>query len=269
MNVFGGAIVPCAGLGKRLREIRPEGPKETVLLRGRPLVRYAVEEAFRAGLDRVVLVLRPGKEEVLDYFRAPGPRRELRIDGGRRDVRVAWQETPTGLADALRIGRAALRPGPVAMLLPDNVYDGSSIEEILPAFRETGRTTAGLLRVPREDWDGFGNCGGVETEEEGGHLRVRRLSSKGSGPFRGRSGEASVLRWYGRVILTPRFFTLVDETAFAGGAERDDVPVLQRLIDDEGVTGVPLRGRGFDVGNPEGIDRAERWLARRAAGETP
>ncbi|MFH1277580.1 MAG: hypothetical protein ABIK65_04300 [Candidatus Eisenbacteria bacterium] len=47
------------------------------------------------------------------------------------------------------------------------------------------------------------------------------------------------------------------------------MPVVRRLIDDEGVTGVPLRGRGFDVGNPEGIDRAEAWLAGRPPEERP
>lgn len=62
----------------------------------------------------------------------------------------------------------------------------------------------------------------------------------GEGAFRGVPGAAAALRWYGRVILAPRFFTILEETPFPRGEERDDVPVFQHLAGDEGVKAMVL-----------------------------
>jgi hypothetical protein len=55
----------------------------------------------------------------------------------------------------------------------------------------------------------------------------------------------------------------MERVDFPPGMERDDVPVLRRLIREEGVDGVPLSGRGFDVGNERGFAEAEEWLRRK------
>lgn len=260
------AIVPCAGLGTRLASVSGSDAKETVLLRGRPLVAHVVEEAFQGGISRILLVLRPGKEEILDSLLVPAERDRLGLDGKNRTVDVVYQEKPTGLADAMAVAWREMEKEPFALLLPDNIYTGVALDEITPVFHETRRTTAGLLPVAPEDRGGFGNCGGVETVVEEGRLRVASIGTKGEGSFRGAAaanGEnGKELRWYGRVIFTPRFFTLIDEIAFPPGEERDDVPVVQALVDDEGIGAVPLAGRGFDVGNEEGFARADEWFRR-------
>jgi len=259
------AVIPCAGRGTRTRALRLEGPKETILLAGKPLVRRAAEEAFRGGVRRVLLVIAPGKEEVERYFRAPVVRRDLEIDGRRRVVGAIVQERPTGLADALALARRELGEEPFALILPDNYYDGVALAELIPVHRKTGRSVAGLLSLEPERWAGFGNCGNVETSPEDDRLRIRSLAPKGKGRFRG-AGPGPALRWYGRVILTPTFFRMMESVAFPEGEERDDVPVLRRLVQEEGVAGVRLSGRGFDVGNPTGFAEAERWLLRKKDG---
>jgi len=259
------AIVPCAGLGTRLASVSGSGAKETILLRGRPLVARVVEEAFQGGIRRILLVLRPGKEEILDSLLEPAERDRLGLDGKDRTVDVVYQQKPTGLADAMAVAWREMEKEPFALLLPDNIYTGVALDEITPVFHETRRTTAGLLPVAPEDRAGFGNCGGVETVVEEGRLRVAAIGTKGEGTFRGGAGSGENgcgLRWYGRVIFTPRFFTLMNEIAFPPGEERDDVPVVQALVDDEGIGAVPLAGRGFDVGNEEGLARADEWFRR-------
>ncbi|MFH1679161.1 MAG: sugar phosphate nucleotidyltransferase [Candidatus Eisenbacteria bacterium] len=259
------AIVPCGGLGKRLDALRWGRPKEMLSLAGKPLVRRVVEEALRGGARLVAVVVRPGKEEIVRYLSSPSVREELRVDREGRSILFVVQEEPTGLADAIALAWRGMEAEPSALLLPDNIYDGNGLAEILPAYLETRRSTAGLLSLDESEWGGFGNCGGVRTEPEGSVLRVVSLGSKGKGPFRGEPGGGRTLRWYGRVILTPRFLTLMESVRFPPGGERDDVPVLQALVEDEGVAGVPLRERGFDVGNPEGLARAEAYFGRGEA----
>jgi len=264
MERIGQAIVPCAGLGTRLASVSGSGAKETILLRGRPLIARVVEEAFLGGVRRILLVIRPGKEEILDSLLAPAERDRLGIDGKNRIVDIVYQEKPTGLADAMAVAWREMDAEPFALFLPDNIYTGVALDEITPVFHETRRSTAGLLSVAPEDQGGFGNWGGVETPGEGDRLRIASIGPKGEGSFRGAAAGPGgrIMRWYGRVIFTPRFFTMMDEIVFPPGEERDDVPVVQRLIDDEGIRAVPLADRGFDVGNEEGLARADEWFRR-------
>ncbi len=253
------AVIPCAGMGTRMRHLRPDGPKETMLLAGKPLIRYAAEEAFLGGVRRTLLVIAPGKEEVARYFRSPAVAEELSIDGRGRTVDWVVQKRATGLADALALARRELDERPFALMLPDNYYDGVALGEMVPRYRQTGRSVAGLLSIERDQWSGFGNCGNVETEGSGAALRLLSLGPKGKGTFRA-NGPGPALRWYGRVILTPAFFRIMERIVFPPGEERDDVPVLSRLMREEGVDAVRLSGRGFDVGNETGFVQAEEWL---------
>ncbi|MBN1825229.1 MAG: NTP transferase domain-containing protein [Candidatus Eisenbacteria bacterium] len=253
------AVLPAAGRGTRLARVRGDGPKELLAVGGIPLIDRAVREAFLGGVKRVILVLSPEKAAMGERFRDLAALAALGAGDGERSVETAVQEHPTGLADAIRIARDRMEPGPFALLLPDNVYDGDPLGEMLPAFRARRISVAGLLDVPPEDWNGFGNCGAVETKAEEGWLRIVRLGPKGSGPFRGENPNAPARRWFGRSILTPAFFDEWGRAAFPPGAERDDVPVLQRMVAGEGVLGVPLRGRGFDAGNETGLARARAY----------
>jgi len=257
------AVIPAAGKGTRLARIRGDGPKEMLAVGGMPLADRAVREAFLGGVKRVVLVVSPGKEALaaryddgvfLESLGPPAP--EARVE-------TAVQENPTGLADAIRVARSRLDGGPFALLLPDNVYDGDSIGELFPAFRAGRISAAGLLSVPPEDWPGFGNCGRVEREREGAWFRITRLGPKGTGAFRGTDPDAPAVRWFGRAILTPAFFAEMERTVFPPGAEKDDVPVLQRLVAGEGILGVPLARRGFDAGNEAGFARARAFFEGR------
>ena len=55
------AIIPCGGLGRRLRPITNWVPKEMLPVGLKPALYWALDEAASAGLLRVILVLTPHK----------------------------------------------------------------------------------------------------------------------------------------------------------------------------------------------------------------
>src|SRR3546814_1034843 len=65
------ALIPAAGWGTRSLPASKAVPKEMLPIVDKPLIQYAVEEAFAAGIERVVLVLSPGKQALVNHFQRP------------------------------------------------------------------------------------------------------------------------------------------------------------------------------------------------------
>lgn len=101
-------LLPAAGLATRLGI---STPKELLVHEGRPVIDWSVEHLLGAGVDRLVLVLRPGKEAVADHLAATWPAVE---------VVVVVQDGAIGnLVDALRAAAPAIAEDEVFLLFPD------------------------------------------------------------------------------------------------------------------------------------------------------
>ena len=62
------AVIPVAGFGTRFLPATRSVPKVLIPVLDRPPLHLAVEEATRAGIEHVVLVVSPGQQSVADYF---------------------------------------------------------------------------------------------------------------------------------------------------------------------------------------------------------
>ncbi|MFL5519474.1 MAG: NDP-sugar synthase [Gemmatimonadales bacterium] len=136
-------VILAGGLGSRfggLKQLEPMGPDGEVLLD------YAVYDAARAGIERVVFVIRP---EMADSF--PGWA-EARF-GGRVGIRCAIQRLddapvdvppgrvkPWGTAHAVMTA-AALVDGPCMLVNADDFYGRQGYEVLARALREPSGAT--------------------------------------------------------------------------------------------------------------------------------
>ena len=136
-------VILAGGLGSRfggLKQLEPMGPDGEVLLD------YAVYDAARAGIERVVFVIRP---EMADSF--PGWA-EARF-GGRVGIRCAIQRLddapvdvppgrvkPWGTAHAVMTA-AALVDGPCVLVNADDFYGRQGYEVLAHALREPSGAT--------------------------------------------------------------------------------------------------------------------------------
>ena len=62
------AVIPAAGFGTRFLPVTRTIPKEMLPVLDRPAIHYAVEEAAKAGIEHVTLVISRGKEAINNYF---------------------------------------------------------------------------------------------------------------------------------------------------------------------------------------------------------
>jgi len=62
------AVIPAAGLGRRMSSLTGGAPKEMLPLAGRPIIHHVVQEAIDAGLVEICIVIHKGKQEIRRYF---------------------------------------------------------------------------------------------------------------------------------------------------------------------------------------------------------
>ena len=62
------AVFPVAGLGTRFLPATKASPKEMLPIVDKPLIQYAVEEAYAAGVRHMVFVTGRSKRAIEDHF---------------------------------------------------------------------------------------------------------------------------------------------------------------------------------------------------------
>ncbi len=82
-------VIPAGGLGTRFLPISRAVPKELIPIVDTPVIDLVVTEMTASGIERVVLVVGPGKEWIEAYFK-PNPRIEARLaaDMRREDLEL-------------------------------------------------------------------------------------------------------------------------------------------------------------------------------------
>lgn len=209
-------IVLAGGLGVRLRSVVPKFPKCLAPISGRPFLEWQLRSLARRGVNRFLLALGHGAEDVLESLRQPWARgllidtvieRESLGTGGA--ARFAFEET--GLDEALIANGDTFLGGSLAsMLTPLDVAGGELMrlatvsvpdrtrfggvafdsEHRVTAFLEKGLTgagpiNAGLYRIHRHTFD-CADIGAISMETHimprlvvEGALQARELA----GPF--------------------------------------------------------------------------------------
>ncbi|CAD85294.1 probable UTP--glucose-1-phosphate uridylyltransferase protein [Nitrosomonas europaea ATCC 19718] len=62
------AVFPVAGLGTRFLPATKASPKEMLPVVDKPLIQYAVEEAWAAGITEMIFVTGRSKRSIEDHF---------------------------------------------------------------------------------------------------------------------------------------------------------------------------------------------------------
>jgi len=258
LTAFQTSIIPCAGLGTRMRPLLGDRPKALLEVAGRTVLAHAIVEARDAGLERVVVVAHPTARDAL--------LREARRWTNR--VEVVEQAVPRGLADAIRIGARAARNEAVAVLLPDNLFEPPSpLGRLVALAAATAEHAVLVARMTADRAQGKGGSAPASVEPLAHVPGAVRITAIGAKRGRARLDLAPGERLdtpIGRYAFQPDVVTVVDEVevALSRDAELDDVPVLARLAARRRLVGVLYETPFFDVGNPDGYRGAtERWGA--------
>jgi UTP--glucose-1-phosphate uridylyltransferase len=267
------AVFPVAGLGTRFLPATKASPKEMLPVVDKPLIQYAVEEAYAAGIRHMIFVTGRSKRAIEDHFdTAYELENELETAGKHEllalvrsvqpdDMDCAFVRQPRslGLGHAVLCAEPLVGKEPFAVLLADDLMVGPSgglpvLAQMAAAFSQQGRSMLAVQEVPLEQVRRYGIVAG---EPAGGPLmRIQRIVEKPT-------PEAAPSRMgvAGRYILTPAIFDEIRNQPKGAGGEIQLTDAIARLMAHEAVYAYQYEGKRYDCGSKEGFLEATVELA--------
>ncbi len=256
------AVFPVAGLGTRFLPATKAMPKEMLPVVDRPLIQYAVDEAKEAGIEHFVFITGRNKGVIEDHFdrqfelewtlESRGKLEALK--NLRADLPVAGQtsftrqQEPLGLGHAVWCARDLVGDEPFALLLPDMLFKSKPgvLSQMIAAYERTGKNIIAVEEVSPEEISSYGVVGRGEGPDEG--FEVTQMVEKPAA-----KDAPSNLIISGRYVLQPQIFDLISKQAKGAGGEIQITDAMQKLLAEQGFTGVKYRGRSFDCGSKVGF----------------
>ena len=267
------AVFPVAGLGTRFLPATKASPKEMLPVVDKPLIQYAVEEAYAAGIRHMIFVTGRSKRAIEDHFdtayeleaelEAAGKKELLElvrsIQPSDMDCAFVRQPRSMGLGHAVLCAEPLVGKEPFAVLLADDLMAGPQggqpvLAQMATAFRKQGRSVIAVQEVPEDQVHKYGIVAG---EPAGGPLiRIQRIVEKP------KATEApSRMGVAGRYILTPGVFDEIRNQPRGVGGEIQLTDGIARLMQHEAVYAFQYEGKRYDCGSKEGFLEATVELA--------
>ena len=259
------AVFPVAGMGTRFLPATKASPKEMLPVVDKPLIQYAVEEAYGAGIRHMIFVTGRNKRAIEDHFDTNFElEHELEAQGKQELLQLARSVAPDDMfcsfvrqPRALGLGHAVLCAAPLvngdpfAVLLADDLMCGpegkpSVLAQMVEQFEKTPTSILAVQEVPREHVKRYGIVAGEPAGE-----RLTKVTAMVEKP----SPEKAPSRMgvAGRYILTPAVFDMIRTNPRGAGGEIQLTDGIARLIGTEGVHAYQYEGRRYDCGSKEGF----------------
>lgn len=264
------AIFPVAGLGTRFLPATKAQPKEMLPVVDKPLIQYAVEEAYAAGVREMIFVTGRHKRPIEDHFDMTFELEVALEQAGKAELlEVVRTVKPDDMeciyvrqAQALGLGHAVLCAqrlvgnNPFAVLLADDLMVGQVpiLKQMVDQFADWRASILAVQEVPAEHTRRYGIVGGAVVND---HLMdVNRIVEKPAP-----EDAPSRLGVAGRYILTPGVFHEIANQQRGVGGEIQLTDGIAGLLRREKVFAYRYEGKRYDCGSKEGFLQANVELA--------
>jgi UTP--glucose-1-phosphate uridylyltransferase len=267
------AVFPVAGLGTRFLPATKASPKEMLPVVDKPLIQYAVEEAYEAGIRDMVFVTGRSKRAIEDHFDTAYELENELENAGKQEMLAlvrgiapddmnclfVRQPRSLGLGHAVLCAEPLVGNEPFAVLLADDLMVGNTggpgvMAQMTAAFAKQGRSLLAVQEVPQEHTRRYGIVKGESASD--GLIRIDEIVEKPA-PEKApsRMGVA------GRYVLTPRIFQEIRNQPRGVGGEIQLTDAIARLMQHETVYAFEYEGKRYDCGSKEGFLEATVELA--------
>ena len=270
------AVFPVGGLGTRFLPATKAIPKEMLPVVDKPLIQYAVEEAYAAGIRQMIFVTGRHKRAIGDHFDAAfeleyelerGHKTELlavvhAIKPEDMDCVFIRQPRPQGLGHAVLCAESVVGKEPFAVLLADDLMLGREqrsggttiLQQMVRAYEAHPGTILAVQDVPRQDTRRYG-----VVDVRGVNETVAEVFGMVEKPVP--EVAPSTLAVAGRYILTPAVFDSIRRQPRGAGGEIQLTDGIAALIGTEKVYAFRYDGVRYDCGSKEGFLEATIDLA--------
>jgi UTP--glucose-1-phosphate uridylyltransferase len=264
------AVFPVAGLGTRFLPATKAQPKEMLPVVDKPLIQYAVEEAYAAGIRHMIFVTGRNKRAIEDHFdTAYELENELQAANKGAlltvlrsivpdDMLMSYVRQPRslGLGHAVLCAEHLVGDEPFAVLLADDLMVGTPpiMAQMVAQFEALKQSVIAVQEVPAEHTRRYGIVAGDEVRP--GLIKVSRMVEKPAPEVApSRMGVA------GRYILTPAVFEQIRQQSGGVGGEIQLTDGIAGLMKTESVYAFEYSGKRYDCGSKEGFLQATVELA--------
>lgn len=279
------AVFPVAGLGTRFLPATKAQPKEMLPVVDKPLIQYAVEEAYSAGIRHMVFVTGRNKRAIEDHFdlayelefELEASRKQELLDLVRSiqpaDMRCSYVRQPRslGLGHAVLCAEHLVGAQPFAVLLADDLMRGEPggpgvLTQMVNIFAHTGLSLLAVQNVPDNQVHRYGIVVGqaalnptASDSNEAEQGRLLTLSHIVEKPQAQDTPARTAVA--GRYVLTPAIFHHLRHLPPGAQGEIQLTDGIASLMQAEQVQAYRYKGKRYDCGSKLGFLEASVELA--------
>ena len=292
------AIVPVAGFGTRLypatriikKDFFPIPCPDGMV---RPVILILLEELINSGIEEICLVLGSEEErnQYSDFFEHPLSDEHLRklnpeaqeyenhiLDIGKR-LHYVYQREKRGFGHAVYQAAQFVGNEPVLLLLGDTLYRSDTNKpcalQMIEDYERYNRLMVSIHSIPLAEVSRYGILHGVWEDKDNTILNVTSMVEKPKASYaeeylavRNKKGDKEYYSVFGQYVLTPEVFTQLHEDIMQKEIDGDHVTeieltsALEAVRKRSGMVGVRLRGKMFDMGNPNALSNTIQNFAK-------
>ena len=264
------AVFPVGGMGTRFLPATMAIPKEMLPVVDKPLIQYAVEEAYAAGIREMIFVTGRHKRAIEDHFDTAFEL-ESALEASQKHDLLAMvhaikpddmtcvyvrQPRPLGLGHAVLCAEPLVGDEPFAVLLADDLMLGQRpvMAQMVDAYAKVGSSILAVQDVPSHDTKRYGI---VDTQGVNADLVVIKGLVEKPAP----EVAPSTLAVAGRYVLNPSVFAHIRQQSAGAGGELQLTDGIAGLMRDESVYAYRYNGARYDCGTQAGFLEATVHLA--------
>ncbi len=255
------AVLPVAGLGTRVLPASKVIPKEMLPLVDKPTLQYIVEEAVAAGIEEIVFVTSRSKRSIEDHFDSfPELEAALERKGKRKELEdlrrmqtmatftAVRQSEPLGLGHAVLCAKELVGDEPFIVMLGDILIPPETpcLPELIEVHEQYRGSVLSLVPLPPEVIPTYG----IAKVEELGPNVVKIPHVVEKPPLEEAPSDLGV---YGRYVLTPDIFELLEQTPPGRGGEIQVTDAIEMQAQAGNCYGAIYTGTRYDTGTPLGL----------------
>ena len=268
-------LFPAAGYGTRFLPATKSLPKEMLPIVNKPLMHYAVEEAFVAGMQQMCMVTGRNKEAIINYFdvhfelenKLRGSTQEKKLTPVRTLLErcvfsYTRQPQMRGLGDAILCGETLIENQAFGVVLADDLCLSKAsgeqhlLKDMVALYERYHCAVVGVIPVSGKERNKYGIVEGTILADQ--IVRATKLIEKPPA----NAAIARSLAICGRYILPPQIFSILRTVHPDSRGEVQITDALNILAQRDQVIAYEYQGRRFDCGDVNGYLEAVNYVYR-------
>lgn len=275
------AVIPAAGFGTRLFPATKAVKKEFFPIidrdgRAKPVIMVIIEEAISAGIEEIGIVVQKSDRVLFeDFFKVPPPQKlfnklspqnqeysQYIQELGQR-ITILTQDEQEGFGHAVFCAKEWVNNQPFLLMLGDHLYasenEKSCARQLLEVYQQVSQSVIGLRVTPAEVIHHYG-CATGTWQQSDSILTMTQIYEKPSLEYAKQHlhingmNDDDFLSIFGMYILQPKILDYLEYNISHNIRERGEFQLtscLDRLRQEEGITGYVVKGQCFDTGLPD------------------